>query len=265
MEAGALHLDITSTSNPLIKWARSLHQARGRRKHGVIIVEGPKEISYAIEAGLQLKTLFVAPEIFGNHTLPSAEKTLSISHACFERIAYRGDSGGMVGIFIRPERTLADFRLSHNPLILILEAVEKPGNLGAALRVADGAGADGVIVCDEHTDIWNPNAIRASVGTIFSTQMAAASNQAAYDFLQAHGITPFAAEVTNDATTYTQADFTTPSAIILGTEQADVSDFWLQRAQAICLPMLGRNSSLNVSTAAAAIAYEARRQRDTSV
>lgn len=235
--------------------------AKTRRKHGVIIVEGAKEISYAIDAGLTLQTLFVAPEIFGNHTLPAAQKTLKISHACFEKIAYRGDSGGIIGVFAKPETSLKDFKLSQNPFILILEAIEKPGNLGAVLRVANGAGADGVFVCDEHTDIWNPNTIRASVGTIFSTQLIAANNQEAYDFLQKHNITPFAAEVTPGALHYASVDFKNPAAVILGTEAHEVSDFWMQNSQAISLPMRGRNSSLNVSTTAAVLAYETLRQR----
>lgn len=255
------NVDITSTANPFIKWARSLHMAKERRKHGVIIVEGVKEISYAIEAGLRLQTLFVAPEIFGNHELPAAQKTLRISRNCYERIAYRGDTGGIIGVFAQPKAHLEHFKLSQNPFIFVLEAIEKPGNLGAILRVTDGAGADGVIICDEHTDIWNPNAIRASVGTIFSTQLAIASSQATYDFLQTHHITPLAAEVTELASNYTDANFTNSTAVILGTEAHEVSDFWLQKSQTISLPMRGRNSSLNVSATAAVLAYEALRQR----
>lgn len=254
-------LDITSPSNPLIKWARKLHMRKNRREQNAIIVEGAKEVRYAIEAGFDLRTLFIAPEIFGDTKLPTHARTLTISRACFEKIAYRFTSDGVVGIFAKPEKSLEDFRLGAQPLILILESVEKPGNLGASLRVADGAGADGVIICDEHTDIWNPNVIRSSVGTIFTTQLAVASKEETFNFIQNHQITPYAAEITDDAVSYTEADFTKPSAIILGTEQADVSDFWLERAQAVKLPMRGRNSSLNVSTAAAILAYETLRQR----
>jgi TrmH family RNA methyltransferase len=149
-------------------------------------------------------------------------------------------------------------------LILVLESVEKPGNLGAIMRVADGVGATGVIICDEHTDIWNPNTIRASIGTIFSTQLAVASSKQVYNFLKQNNVCLFAAEVRENSKNYTDVNFKIPSAIIMGTEAGQVSDFWLEKSQTISLPMRGINSSLNVSTAAAVLSYEALRQRENS-
>lgn len=262
MKVETKDINITSPQNPKIKWARGLHKHSTRREEGVIITEGAKEIDAAVASGLYLKTLFVAPNIFEDkNELPPAEQVFTITNECFERLAYRSATDGLIGIFEEPRRTLGGLHLGRNPLILVLESVEKPGNLGAIVRTADGAGVDAVVVCDERTDIWNPNAIRASVGTIFSTQIAVAGSQEVYDYLQSLGASIYTAELTESAIPYIDADFTTPSALLLGTEHEGVSDFWLERTQHVVIPMQGRNNSLNVSVAAGVLVYEALRQR----
>lgn len=254
-------LDITSTANPKIKWLVSLHKHANRRREGIVVVEGAKEIGYALNAGLSLRELFVVPDIAIDMALPKAEQTFTISRACFEKAAYRANSDGLIGVLAMPRRSLSALKLSKQPFLIIVEAIEKPGNLGAIVRTADAVGADAVIVCDEHCDIFNPNAIRASVGTIFSTPVVAASNQDVATLLHERDIQPYAAAISKQAAVYTKANFTAPTALILGTEARGLSDFWLAAGKHIVIPMLGKNDSLNVSVAAGVLAYEVNRQR----
>lgn len=253
---------ITSTFNPKIKWVKSLHKNSTRRKEGVFLVEGAKEIAYALDGGYLPHSLYICPEVYGED-LPQQENTeiYSISKECYEKIAYRTGSDGLLAVFEAKQRSLDELNFSEIPYFIVVESVEKPGNLGAIIRTADGAGADGIIVCDELTDIFNPNVIRSSVGTIFSKQIVTASNQMVYDFLQKHEINIFGAVIAKESQLYTQADFTAPCAIILGTEHEGLSDFWKQRVRPVVIPMRGSNDSLNVSNAAAVLAYEALRQR----
>lgn len=252
---------ITSPANPKIKHLRALQEKnRLRRSEKLIIVEGKKEIDRARAAHFRLKELFVCPDI-ARGEYPEAT---FISHDIFQKIAYRDTSDGLIGVFEEPTLTLDNLQLSSRPFIIIVEGVEKPGNLGAIIRSADGAGVDAVIVTDERCDIWNPHAIRASVGTIFSTQIIASSNQAVANFLINHQIKPYAAELTDTAIPYTVPDYSQATALIVGTEAEAVSDFWLERATAIQLPMHGINSSLNVSNAAAILLYEVVRQRSAA-
>ncbi|HEX6462108.1 MAG TPA: TrmH family RNA methyltransferase [Candidatus Saccharimonadales bacterium] len=254
-------LTITSPANPKIKWLVSLHKHANRRREGVVIVEGNKEINFALDAGLRLEELFIVKELSDNNLLPGAEKNFLISKTCFEKAAYRANSDGLIGIFAEPRRSLSSLQLSKAPFIIILEAVEKPGNLGAIIRTADGASADAVIVCDERCDIWNPNAIRASVGTIFSTPVFTATKEIVAAFLKEKSIQPFAAALTKNAIPYTSTSFKGPAAIIFGTEANGLSDFWLAHTTNIIIPMHGKNDSLNVSVAAGVLAYEVVRQR----
>lgn len=256
---------ITSSTNPKIKWVKSLHKNSTRRAEGVFLVEGAKEIAAALDSGYLPHCMFVCPEIFGEKDLRSLSLDLSevytVSKEVFEKIAYRSSSDGLLAVFRTKERKLEELNFSDNPLFLIVEAIEKPGNLGAIIRTADGAGVDGVIVCDQKTDLFNPNVIRSSVGTLFSTQVVAADSGAIFDFLEKHEISAFGAVLSDESRLYTQADLTGPTAIVLGTEHEGLSDFWKQRAQPIIVPMRGQNDSLNVSNAAAILAYEAVRQR----
>ncbi len=256
---------IASTSNPKIKWVKSLHKNSTRREEGVFLVEGAKEIAYALDGGYLPHSLFVCPEIYGGKDLRTESLNLreimTVSKEVYEKISYRGSTDGIIAVFQAKHRGLDELNFGENPFFIIVESVEKPGNLGAILRTADGAGADGVIICDERTDVFNPNVIRSSVGTVFTKQVAAANNADVYDFLEKHEITAYGAILSDQSSLYSSVDFTSPIAIVLGTEHEGLSDFWKQRSKPLIIPMLGENDSLNVSNAAAIFAYEVVRQR----
>lgn len=256
-----MKLDITSISNPKIKWLRSLHNNSTRKKDGVFLVEGAKEIAMALDGGYKPNSFFLAPEIAGDVKDMGNEHMFTISKDCFEKVAYRKGSDGLLAVFHEKKKGLDELTFGENPFFIILEAVEKPGNLGAIIRTADGAGADAVIVCDEKIDAFNPNVIRSSVGTLFTTQVATASNEAVYDFLQKHEITAYGARLSKESKPYHVQDFTRPTALIFGAEHDGLSAFWQERAQPIIIPMHGVNDSLNVSNATAILAYEVVRQR----
>jgi TrmH family RNA methyltransferase len=257
---------IASTSNPKVKWVKSLHKNSTRREENVFVVEGAKEIAFAIEGDYEPKCMFICTEIYGEIDL-KAQKDLdlrevySISREVFEKISYRGSSDGLIAVFHAKKRTLDQLSFGESPFFIIVESVEKPGNLGAIIRTADGAGADAVLVCDERTDIFNPNVIRSSVGTVFEKQVVAVSSADVFDFLEKHEITAYAALLSKESENYSTVDFTDPTAIVLGTEHDGLSEFWQERAKPIIIPMLGSNDSLNVSNAAAVLAYEVVRQR----
>jgi TrmH family RNA methyltransferase len=257
-----MNLTITSTSNPKIKWVKSLQNNSTRKSEGVFVVEGSKEAGYAVDNEFQLHSIFVCPEIYGEIT-PFGDdiEVYSINKDCFEKIAYRGSSDGVIAIFHNKERRLDNVTMGEIPFFLVVESVEKPGNLGAIIRTADGAGADGVIICDERADIYNPNVIRSSVGTLFASQVISASTTDVMDFLQKHEITPYGAVLSDSSINYTVADLTKPTALILGGEHDGLSQEWRDNVQPIQIPMLGTNDSLNVSNAAAILAYEVVRQR----
>lgn len=260
-----MKIDITSTSNPKIKWVKSLHKNSTRKEAGVFLVEGIKEIGYALDGGFTPHSFFMCPKIYGEVDLGSQSLDLrdfyTVSKDVFEKVSYRSGSDGLLGVFHAQERTLDALNLGENPFLIIVEAIEKPGNLGAIVRTADGAGADAVIVCDPKCDFFNPNVIRSSVGTLFHKQVVAASSAHVYDFLEKHEIAAYGAVLTKDTRNYTETDFSIPSAIVLGTEHDGLSSFWKERVEPVMIPMLGNNDSLNVSNAAAVLAYEVVRQR----
>lgn len=257
---------ITSLANPKIKRIVHLKHHRSRAKNGLTIVEGHREIGRALEAGVKFQELYVCEgyEIPATSSrnlealrIPLYETTKSV----FSKMAYGDRQEGILGICQPRVLSLADLRLSKMPLLLVVEGVEKPGNLGAILRTADGAGIDGVIVCDEKTDLYNPNVIRASLGTIFSVKTVVSSNPETYNFLKSKKIqicvtSPQAKRI------YTEVDGKMPLAMVVGSEQQGVTDFWQQHADArVKIPMKGAADSLNVSAAAAILLYEILRQR----
>jgi TrmH family RNA methyltransferase len=253
---------IISTTNPKIKWVKSLHKNSVRRNEGVFVIEGAKEIATALDNGFEPQYFFVCKEIYGQELpLIDVEDLYIVSKEVFEKISYRSSSDGLLAVCKTKQKTLAELNFSDNPFFIVIESVEKPGNLGAIIRTADGVGADGVIVCSERTDVFNPNVIRSSVGTVFNQQVVSASNEEVYDFLQNHEITPFGAIISKESLPYFKADLTRPTAIILGTEHEGLGKYWQQRTSALMIPMLGSNDSLNVSAAAAILAYEVLRQR----
>ena len=256
---------ITSTHNPKIKSLLSLEKARERRKQGLFVVEGEKEIRMALEAGYRIGNLFYCEEIISREKLEplfTQDKLLiPVTSEIFEKIAVRESTGGMVAVAEQKIHRLDNLRLGKNPLLIVVEAVEKPGNLGAILRTADPAGADGVIICDPQTDFYNPNVIRSSVGCVFHVSTASATSDEAIDWLHEKGIKIFSTYVTSSMP-YHQVDFQEPCAIIMGTEATGLSEVWIKNADAtVRIPMAGKNDSLNVSTATAVVVFEACRQR----
>ena len=242
---------IISLQNPKIKNIAKLSKNKERREQNLFIIEGAREFSLALSAGYEINSVFVCPELFGKSDYPDVLQSIpesrlfEVSEAVFEKIAYREGSDG----------------LSKNPFLIILEAGEKPGNLGAILRTADAAQADAVIICDQATDLYNPNAIRSSVGCIFTVQTAVCSSQEALAYLKQKGIKSLAAEL-RASEWYQDTDFTHPSAIIMGTEADGLTDFWLENADTrIKIPMRGKIDSLNVSVSTAVLTFEAMRQR----
>lgn len=260
--------DISSSHNPKIKFLDKLYsKASVRRREKLFPVEGAREISRAIKSGYILETLYYCLEIEAGSedATPKSlkiedKKVIYITKNVFEKLAYRDSSDGMIGVFRSKEQKLGSFHLSANPFIIILETVEKPGNLGAILRTADAAGVDGVIVCDPQTDLYNPNVVRSSVGCVFSVPTAIAASDEVLLWLKDNGITPYAAALTAQEL-YSSADFTSPSAIVMGSEADGLTDFWLKNARQIKIPMHGIADSLNVSVSTAVLTFEAMRQR----
>lgn len=263
-----MYTKITSTKNPKVKNVLLLQdKARERRKQHLFVIEGIRETTLAVRGGYVLKQLFFCPEIADMALVtPLMEQPgleiYEVEDAVFEKMAYRESSGGIVALAEPKPNRLQDIKLSENPLIMILEGVEKPGNLGALLRTADAAHLDAVIICDPTTDFYNPNAIRSSIGCVFTNQIAAATNQETFAWLKEHGIRAFATALTA-SDYYHRSDYRGPSAIVMGTEATGLTQEWIEAAdERIIIPMRGEIDSMNVSTAAAVVVFEAARQRD---
>lgn len=250
---------ISSTRNPKIKELLELQEkSRERRRTGLFVVEGRREIQHCIEAGFVPDTIFVCPEIYGG--TPEA-CTFRVTTEVYDKIAYRGGTEGIIAEMKARACGLDDLKLGKNPLIIVMESVEKPGNLGAILRSADAAGADAVIICDPLTDLYNPNLIRASIGAVFTVPTVACTSEEAISFLKGKGIRILTAQL-QDSALYYDTDMTGGTAIVMGTESTGLTDIWRQAADAhIRIPMLGRLDSLNVSVSAAILLFEALRQR----
>jgi len=258
---------ITSLQNLRIKNIVKLAKHKERAQQNLFIIEGARELSLALAGGYEIKSLFVCPELFAKTDYPYVLDTIpdnikfEVTGTVFEKITYRTGSDGILALAEPKSHGLTDLNLSDNPFIIILEAVEKPGNLGAILRTADAAQVDAVIVCDPATDLYNPNAIRSSVGCLFTVPLAVCSSQEALDFLQSNNIKSFAAEL-QASSWYQDTDFTKPSAVVMGTEADGLTPFWLENTDArIKIPMRGKIDSLNVSVSTAVITFEAMRQR----
>jgi TrmH family RNA methyltransferase len=260
-----MHFTITSTQNPKIKNLLALEKPRERRKQGLFVIEGRREIKLALQAGYRIGNLFFCDELITPTELadlnPDDKTLIPVSKEVFDKIAIRENSGGVLAVAQQKTHRLDDIKLSGNPLVLVLESVEKPGNLGAILRTADAAALDAVIICDPQTDFYNPNVIRSSVGCIFTNQVASATSEETLAWLEKNGILPYSTYL-KASVPYHTVDFTKPSAIVMGTESTGLSKTWITKNQrAIIIPMAGQIDSMNVSAAAAVIVFEARRQR----
>ena len=300
---------ISSKQNPRIKQLLLLQQKSSeRRRTGLFVVEGQRELSHCLEAGYEVEELYLCPDLCDPSTLRSTpceflevssdevERTLeelstakypppnrrelergfstfNVTPAVYEHIAYRGSTEGIMAVVRARHLTLASLDTlfsspnalqiprHHGALIIVLESVEKPGNLGAILRSADAAGADAVIVCDPLTDLYNPNLIRASIGAIFTVPTVACTSAECITFLRERGIQILTAQL-QDSHPYYDIDMRRPTAIVMGTEATGLTEQWRQAATAhIRIPMLGRLDSLNVSVSSAILLYEAVRQR----
>jgi TrmH family RNA methyltransferase len=264
---------ITSLHNPRIKDVLRLQEKSAeRRRQGLTLVEGYRELANARQAGWAVATLLVCEELAGEaianellepaRLVPRPYEYLPVSAAVFAKLAVRERSDGVLALLRTPSRTLADLQLPPNPLLIVLEAVEKPGNLGAILRTADAAPAHAVLVGDPRTDLYNPNVIRASLGGIFTVPTVAAPMPEVLAFLREKGIRTFAAALADDAKDYTAASFTSPTALVLGTEADGLTPATRQACdETVIIPMRGVLDSLNVSVAAAVLTFEAVRQR----
>lgn len=256
---------ISSVQNGRIKHVLTLQQKNSeRRKQGLFVVEGVRELTHCVESGFEIHSLFWCPEIcFFNYSSlhVSNEKVFQVSRNVYERMAYRGSTEGMMALVIEKERLLSNLILPDNALILVLEKVEKPGNLGAVLRSADAAHADAVIVCDPLTDIYNPNLIRSSIGAVFTVPTVSCSSLECIEFLKSKNIQILTAQL-QDSKTYFDTDMRCSTAIVMGTESTGLTQVWRDAATAhIRIPMLGRMDSLNVSVSASILLFEAVRQR----
>jgi TrmH family RNA methyltransferase len=262
-------IQITSLQNPRIKEMIRLRDGRHRRKQGRILIDGVREIGRAMQAGIVPGELVYCASLCDKASAQALIATaasrqvelIEVSTHVFEKLTFGTRAEGVVAVSPTPQASLADLAPDENALVVVLEGVEKPGNVGAVLRSADAAGAGAVIVADGRTDLFNPNAIRASLGTIFAVPVAEASSKKTLDWLRNRQFSVFAARV-DGSVVYTEADFKGPSAIVLGSEAEGLTDGWSgEGVQAVRLPMLGVADSLNVSVTAAVILYEAVRQR----
>ena len=254
---------ISSAQNPKIKHLLALQEkSRLRKEEGLFVVEGAREVARALDAGYQAATLFVCPEIFAAGDITTDSWVVEVPAALYEKIALRGSSEGILAEMRVKSHRLEDLSLPENALIIVLESIEKPGNLGAILRSADGAGADALIVCDPLADVYNPNVVRSSLGALFSVPTAVCSSEAAIAFLQQQKVQILTAQL-QDSKPYYDVDMTGPTALVIGSEADGLTDAWRAAANRhILIPMLGKMDSLNASVSAAILLYEARRQRD---
>ncbi|MEI6378227.1 MAG: RNA methyltransferase [Candidatus Falkowbacteria bacterium] len=256
-------MKITSKDNPKIKELIKLAKANYRKKTGLFVIEGTREIEMALKQGIAIKEIFLCTELLADiKTWHSGTiQTTELSPAVFTAVAYKEKPEGILAIAEMHRLQLSEIILSPAPLVLVLEKVEKPGNLGAILRTAFAARIDAVIINDPQTDIYNPNVIRSSMGHLFSNQVAVASATATIAWLKEHRITTYATAITAKHD-YSQVDYQKGTALVMGTENSGLSDHWLKAAdKQILIPMQAGIDSLNVSVSTAIITYEALRQR----
>ncbi len=268
---------ISSLQNELIKFTYSLqNKSRIRKKEGLFVVEGIRESLLALESGFSFRYWLVCEDIVlesdlqelerlshsKTETEESAAEWISISLKVYQHLAHRKTTEGVIGIASSRNRSLRDLNLGRNPLILVAEASEKPGNIGALLRTADAANLDAVIIANPRTDIFNPNIIRSSVGCVFTQNVITASTDEIISYLKSNHVAILAAALKDKSIPYFNANYSKASAIVLGTEDTGLSNTWLDQAdELIKIPMEGKIDSLNVSVSGAILIFEAKRQR----
>ena len=278
---------VTSAQNPKIKDLLALQEkSRLRRERGLFAVEGQRELGHCLNAGFIPETLFVCGEVIANNLAAAKASNIEgkdglealVARAealnpklllvqlpafLYEKVAYRGSTEGVIGVMRSRELSLSDLAVNENPLIVVLEGVEKPGNLGAVLRSADAAGADAVLLCDPLTDLYNPNLIRSSIGAVFTVPVVCCTSADAIAWLKGRSIRIYTAQL-QDSSLYYDCPMTGGTAIAIGTEATGLSKEWREAADAhIRIPMEGKLDSLNASVSAAILLYEAVRQRNS--
>ena len=256
---------ISSVQNPFIKSLVLLQEkAKARKLSGTFLMEGQREISISIKGGYQIETVLFVPEICtekqASQLAPTAE-LIEINKEVFQKLAYRDTTEGILAVAKTKSTLLSDLKLSQNPLILVAEAPEKPGNIGALLRTADAAHLDAVIIANPKSDLYNPNIVRSSVGCLFTNQIATGTTAEIIAFLKEKNIAIYCATLQN-SNGYHLENYTTPTALVVGTEATGLTQEWRDAAtQNIIIPMQGEIDSMNVSVAAAILIFEAKRQR----
>jgi len=258
---------ITSLQNQRVKDAIKLRNHRDRDKQGRFVIDGVREIEHAIAGGIPIVEAFVCPDMCADFSTVIAElaaagaEVLTVSESVWDKLTFGNRRDGRLVIAEPPTRSLADIDAGESPFVVILEAIEKPGNVGAVLRSADAAGVTAVLITEPVTDLFNPNTIRSSLGTVFRMPVVACTNAEAKAWLSENKITPFAAIVDADRV-YTEATFSSPCAIVMGSEANGLSSDWRgEEVTGVSLPMNGFADSLNISASAAILMYEVVRQR----
>lgn len=257
---------ISSVKNSTIKKVMALNKKRGRTTHGQFLVEGIREIEMALESGMQPIDLMFndywdSEALINFREKAQAQNEFILDDIVFEKISYRDSVANAVATFPLFDTDLASLSLKDNALVLVLEAIEKPGNMGAIFRTADAAGVDAIIIANANTDFYNPNVIRASLGTVFTVPFAICSNEDCLDYLQNKSFDIYSTYL-EGAVPHFQVDMQKNTALVMGSEAFGITDFWVNNAkQCIKIPMHGKADSMNVSTAAAVVIYEAIRQR----
>lgn len=258
---------ITSVQNPFIKSLVQLQEkAKIRKQTGTFLIEGKREIELALKGNYELETVLFLPEIISEKELnnivaSSAVEKIEISKDVYQKIAYRDSTEGIIAVAKSKSLQLSDLKLKENPLILVLESIEKPGNIGAMLRTADAANIDAVIIANPKSDIYNSNNIRSSVGCVFTNQIAVCTTDEAITFLKEKNINIYSATLQN-SNEYHKENYTSATALVVGTEATGVSQTFRDiSTQNIIIPMQGEIDSMNVSVAAAILLFEAKRQR----
>jgi TrmH family RNA methyltransferase len=257
---------ITSSQNPYIKSLVQLQEkAKARKQSGTFLIEGMREIELAIKGNYELETILINPELFDISKNPIIEQSntqiIEISKEVYQKLAYRDTTEGILAVAKTKSNLLSDLKLPENPLIVVMEGLEKPGNIGAILRTCDAARVDAVIIANPKTDLYNPNMVRSSVGCLFTNQIATASTEETIDFLQKNNINFYSATLQNSTSYHTQ-NYTTPTALVVGTEATGLTQLLRDKAtQNIIIPMQGEIDSMNVSVATAILIFEAKRQR----
>jgi RNA methyltransferase, TrmH family len=257
---------ITSVQNPYIKSLVQLQEkAKVRKQTGTFLIEGQREIELAVKGGYEIETILICTDLVQHYENLIIQKSdhqlIEISKEVYQKLAYRDTTEGILAIAKTKSLSLSNLKLSKNPLILVGESLEKPGNVGAILRTADAANVDAVIIANPKSDLYNPNIVRSSVGCLFTRQIAMGTTEEVIAYLKANNINIYSATL-QDSTEYHTQDFTTPTALVVGTEATGLSEKWrVESTKNIIIPMQGEIDSMNVSVAAAILLFEAKRQR----